>query len=122
MRRGIVPAALLLASALLLAPSSGTSADAEACSESLVRLTSTYRSAKTLRARFVVMTNEVPKFADRSGALVSRFIVLPMRQSFYGREDPGLTAALMAELPGILNWAVDGWRRVKARGRRRLNV
>ena len=31
-----------------------------------------YRQALevTLRTRFVVMTNEVPKFADRSGALV----------------------------------------------------
>ena len=71
----------------------------------------------TLRTRFVLMTNEVPKFADRSGALVSRFVVLPMNQSFYGREDPDLTAALMGELPGILNWAVEGWRRVRAAGR-----
>lgn len=70
-----------------------------------------------LSVRFVVMTNEVPKFADRSGALVGRFIVLPMRQSFYGREDPTLTDKLMAELPGILNWAVEGWRRVRAAGR-----
>jgi P4 family phage/plasmid primase-like protien len=71
----------------------------------------------TLGVRFVVMTNEVPKFADRSGALVGRFIVLPMRQSFFGREDPGLTDKLMAELPGILNWTVEGWRRVRAAGR-----
>ena len=101
--------------------------DEAAVAENLLRITGEDRVSVnrkhrqavevTLRARFVVMTNEVPKFADRSGALVSRFIVLPMRQSFYGREDPGLTAALMAELPGILNWAVDGWRRVKARGR-----
>jgi P4 family phage/plasmid primase-like protien len=71
----------------------------------------------TLRVRFVVMTNEVPRFADRSGALVSRFIVLPMRQSFFGREDTGLTEALITELPGILNWAVEGWRRVRETGR-----
>ena len=47
---------------------------------------------------------------------MSRFIVLPMRQSFFGREDPGLTPALIAELPGILNWAMEGWRRVRSQG------
>lgn len=101
--------------------------DEAAVAENLLRITGEdrvsvnrkHRSALevTLRARFVVMTNEVPKFADRSGALVSRFIVLPMRQSFFGREDSGLTPALMAELPGILNWAMEGWRRVRANGR-----
>ena len=101
--------------------------DEAAVAENLLRITvedrvsvnRKHRSALevTLRARFVVMTNEVPRFADRSGALVSRFIVLPMRQSFFGREDTGLTGALMAELPGILNWAVEGWRRVRATGR-----
>ncbi|MFC5739358.1 DNA primase family protein [Sinirhodobacter huangdaonensis] len=101
--------------------------DEAAVAENLLRITgedrvSVNRKHKkavevTLRARFVVMTNEVPRFADRSGALVSRFIVLPMRQSFFGREDPGLTGALMGELPGILNWAVEGWRRVRASGR-----
>ncbi|WP_143058011.1 DNA primase family protein [Loktanella fryxellensis] len=101
--------------------------DEAAVAENLLRITGEdrvsvnrkHRSAMevTLRARFVVMTNEVPKFADRSGALVSRFIVLPMRQSFFGREDSGLTPALIGELPGILNWAMEGWRRVRANGR-----
>ena len=101
--------------------------DEAAVAENLLRITGEDRVSVnrkhrcalevTLRARFVVMNNEVPRFADRSGALVSRFIVLPMRQSFFGREDTGLTAALMAELPGILNWAVEGWRRVRATGR-----
>lgn len=101
--------------------------DEAAVAENLLRITGEDRVSAnrkhrqalevTLRARFVVMTNEVPRFADKSGALVSRFIVLPMRQSFFGREDTGLTAALMAELPGILNWAVEGWRRVRATGR-----
>lgn len=101
--------------------------DEAAVAENLLRITGEdrvsvnrkHRSALdvTLRTRLVVMTNEVPRFADKSGALVSRFIVLPMQQSFFGREDTGLTAALMVELPGILNWAVEGWRRVRANGR-----
>lgn len=98
--------------------------DEAAVAENLLRITGEDRVSVnrkhrhavevTLRTRFVVMTNEVPKFADRSGALVSRFVVLPMRQSFYGREDPDLKRNLAAELPGILLWAVDGWRRVRA--------
>lgn len=69
-----------------------------------------------LPIRFFIMTNELPKIADASGALISRFIVLTMTKSFYGHEDRGLTKKLMAELPGILNWAIDGWRRIKSRG------
>ncbi|NKB83747.1 hypothetical protein HED51_11340 [Ochrobactrum grignonense] len=40
-----------------------------------------------LSARFVILTNELPRLADASGALASRFVVLTMEQSFYGRED-----------------------------------
>ena len=69
-----------------------------------------------LSARFVMLTNELPRLADASGALASRFVVLRMDRSFYGREDLGLTQRLLAELPGILCWAVEGWRRLKARG------
>jgi putative DNA primase/helicase len=61
-----------------------------------------------LGTRFVLLTNELPKITDASGALADRFIVLPMKHSFLGHEDRGLAGRLMAELPGILNWAIDG--------------
>jgi putative DNA primase/helicase len=70
-----------------------------------------------LPTRFVVLTNELPKLADVSGALASRFILLLLTESFYGREDQGLTNKLLTELPGILNWAVVGWRRLARFGR-----
>jgi len=73
--------------------------------------------AGRLSARFVIMSNEAPSLNDPSGALMSRYIVLQMRQSFLGREDRSLDAALAAELPGILNWAIEGWRRLRAEGR-----
>lgn len=66
--------------------------------------------------RFVFLTNEIPRLADASGALAGRFILLRLTQSFYGREDTTLTDRLMGELPGILLWAIEGWRRLKARG------
>ena len=69
-----------------------------------------------LSVRFVMLTNELPKIADASGAMASRFVILTMTESFLGREDPGLTARLLRELPGVLGWAVEGWHRLHARG------
>ena len=69
-----------------------------------------------LPTRFAILTNELPRIADTSGALVGRLVVLVLVQSFYGREDPALTARLLAELPGILNWALHGYRRLRQRG------
>jgi putative DNA primase/helicase len=69
-----------------------------------------------LAVRFLVLSNEIPRLADTSGALAGRFIVLVLRESFYGREDSGLTARLTGDLPGILNWAIAGWARLAARG------
>ena len=69
-----------------------------------------------LSARVVIMTNEVPQLGDASGALAGRFVTIAMRQSFYGREDLGLTDRLLKELPGIFRWALDGRDRLNARG------
>ena len=77
-----------------------------------------YQSAWTgrLPTRFMILTNELPRLSDASGALASRFVVLTLRRSFYGTEDHGLTERLLAELPRILNWAMDGRDRHAARG------
>jgi putative DNA primase/helicase len=69
-----------------------------------------------LATRFVILTNELPSFHDGSGALAGRFIILQLNKSFFGREDPALTKKLSAELPGILNWALEGYRRLRERG------
>ena len=70
-----------------------------------------------LPTRFVIMTNQLPKIADTSGALASRFIILTMTRSFYGSEDHGLLDRLLAELPGIFAWALAGCRSLAERGR-----
>lgn len=72
--------------------------------------------AMTLPTRFLFLTNEIPRFADASGALAGRFIALVLTESFYGREDPGLLQRLTAELPGILAWSIEGQRRLAERG------
>lgn len=70
-----------------------------------------------LPTRFFIHTNLVPNLPDASGAFVSRFIVLTTAVTFVGREDPNLGEQLKAELPGILLWAIEGWRRLHERGR-----
>jgi putative DNA primase/helicase len=77
-----------------------------------------FREAWTghLPTRFVILTNELPKLQDASGALASRFIVLRLTRSFYGQEDAALTGKLVAELPAILRWAMDGRDRLTKRG------
>ncbi len=69
-----------------------------------------------MTSRFVILTNETPQLGDASGALSGRFITLSMRQSFYGREDHTLGDRLLAELPGIFRWALDGLDRLRQRG------
>ena len=64
-------------------------------------------------ARVLIISNQVPAFVDASGALAARFVVLRTRRSFVDREDLTLDARLRAELPGILPWAIAGWRRLQ---------
>lgn len=70
-----------------------------------------------LPTRFMMMANELPKFPDQAGALASRCLILRLTESFVGREDRNLDAKLTAEQPGILNWAIEGWKRLRERGR-----
>jgi len=70
-----------------------------------------------LPTRLVIMSNDLPRFKDTSGALAHRMIILPLAVSFLGREDPTIGARLLRERPGILTWAVAGWKRLKERGR-----
>jgi len=69
-----------------------------------------------LPTRFMFLTNELPRTHDASGALAGRFVVLRLTRSFYGQEDVTLTSKLMEELPGILLWAIEGLKRLRARG------
>jgi putative DNA primase/helicase len=70
-----------------------------------------------LRVRVILLTNELPKLYDTSGALASRFVILTLARSFVGEEDTGLEAKLLTELPGIFRWAMDGLQDLRERGR-----
>ncbi|MFF8533764.1 phage/plasmid primase, P4 family [Streptomyces sp. NPDC015532] len=70
-----------------------------------------------LPARFMLLSNELPAFRDSSGAIASRLLILTMAISNLGREDTTLERDLAREMPGILNWALDGLDRLTTRGR-----
>jgi putative DNA primase/helicase len=70
-----------------------------------------------LSSRFFIISNELPRFGDASGAIANRFVVLVMTQSFLRRENTRLTEELAKELPGILSWALDGLERLTQQGR-----
>lgn len=70
-----------------------------------------------LPSRLMILSNELPHFGDSSGVIANRFILLNMRVSWLGREDPTLTDRLVAEMPGILNWALEGLARLQRTGR-----
>lgn len=78
-----------------------------------------YRAPWTgrLLTRFVMMSNELPRFSDSSGAIATRMLILQLTNSFLDREDLTLEQRLMTELPGILNWALSGLDRLVRNGK-----
>ncbi|WBO66766.1 DNA primase family protein [Streptomyces camelliae] len=78
-----------------------------------------YRQVWTgkLPTRLMILSNELPHFGDSSGVIARRFVLLNMTVSWLGREDPTLFDRLRAEMPGILNWALDGLARLQRTGR-----
>ncbi|QPK79264.1 NTP-binding protein [Corynebacterium lizhenjunii] len=70
-----------------------------------------------LPTRFVIASNELPRFVDAAGAVANRFMAVRLVKSHLGKEDPGLEGRLLAELPGIFNWALQGLDRLNETGR-----
>jgi putative DNA primase/helicase len=60
-------------------------------------------------ARLIFATNELPPINDRSDGIWRRMIAMPFTRQF-GEDERDLdrSARLMAELPGIFNWALEG--------------
>lgn len=69
-----------------------------------------------ISARFQIAGNTLPNFGSNTGAMATRLLILPFEETFEGREDRQLTEKLIAELPGILNWALAGLDRLRERG------
>ena len=56
------------------------------------------------------------RLRDSSGAFTNRVVLLRMTRSWLGKEDKKLDSRLGKELPGILNWGIEGWQRLQERG------
>ena len=65
-----------------------------------------------LPARLMLCSNELPQLGDASMAVAGRFVPLLLERSWWGKEDLDLEEAIAAELPGVLNWALDGLERL----------
>jgi putative DNA primase/helicase len=70
-----------------------------------------------LPSRFLILSNELPRFGDASGAIGNRCVILQMTKTFLGKENTSLSDELIAELPGVLSWSLDGLDRLTQQGR-----
>jgi len=70
-----------------------------------------------LLVRFLIISNELPRLADASGAMANRFLILYLRKSYLGSEDTSLTDKLASEVPYIASWAIYGLMRLRDEGR-----
>lgn len=71
-----------------------------------------------LTTRIALLTNELPRIPDAAGALANRFVILESTVSFLDREDVGLFEAIRTtDMPGVLNWALEGRVRLYRNGR-----
>ena len=68
-----------------------------------------------LHTRIVLVANMEIILPDHTGAMRRRLVPLVLPKSFEGKEDIHLTEKLASEMPGILNWALEGLRRLDAR-------
>lgn len=66
-------------------------------------------------ARLCYATNHLPRFSDTSRGLYRRILALDFGQDFSLRKDKDLEEKLLAELPGIFQWALEGYRRLLER-------
>ena len=62
----------------------------------------------TMQAKIWLSCNHRPRVRDSSEAFWRRIRLLPFAVSFKGREEKHLDDVLLAELPGILTWALTG--------------
>lgn len=67
--------------------------------------------------KIIMAANEFPRITDHSSAFYTRLILLPCNRVFTEKEkNRNLTDELRQELPGILNWAIEGLKRLRTRG------
>lgn len=67
--------------------------------------------------KLVMAANEFPRITDHSSAFYKRLVLIPCERVFEPHEQNiHLKKLLLAELPGIFNWAIAGLKRLNERG------
>jgi len=67
--------------------------------------------------KLVLSANEFPRITDHSSAFYNRLILIPCNRVFSPQEqNRNLREKLLEELPGILNWSIEGLKRLNKRG------
>ncbi len=67
-------------------------------------------------AKLWIAGNNKPVITETTTGAWDRVRIIPFTVSFVGREDRSLEAKLRTELPGILNWILDGYQMFKSNG------
>lgn len=70
----------------------------------------------TLPTRFLLVSNETPRFLDSSGAITNRFMSVRLLKSYADNPDTTLGYRINQELSGIFNWALAGLDRLDKQG------
>lgn len=66
-------------------------------------------------AKIVMLCNELPRSLDATHGFFRKLLIVPFDALFskkLGNRDNDLTNKLLAELPGIFNWAMEGYKRL----------
>lgn len=84
-----------------------------------VDVTRKHKTALTLKlgTRVMMLANSLPPLGDDSDAITSRFLIIQLTESFYGKEDTKLDEKLEKELPGIALEAIEAYARLMKRGK-----
>lgn len=68
--------------------------------------------------KIVMAANIFPRITDHSSAFYNRLILLPCDRVFsYEEQNRDLPKQLLLELPGILNWSIEGLKKLDKRGK-----
>lgn len=70
------------------------------------------------RAKLIMTYNEIPILKDLSPGMLSRPLIIPFKKDLTNEshQDQRLKDKLLAELPGIFNFALRGWERLEEQG------
>ncbi|MBN1279719.1 MAG: DNA primase [Chlorobiaceae bacterium] len=70
-------------------------------------------------AKLIFNANELPRDVEHTNAYFRRFLIIPFTVTIpEAEQDKGLAGKIIAsELPGVLNWALEGLRRLLQQGR-----